>query len=94
MFKGIGLPRTFNVIWSSEMFWNFFQDDLHGVLQEVQFHSTNDQWSMIIQKLTRLPLTNSVAPEPEGSSPHSQQPANDPSPEPAESTPHPPNQSP
>jgi hypothetical protein len=35
-----------------------------------------------------------VAPEPEGSSPHSQQPANGPYPEPAESTPHPPNQSP
>jgi hypothetical protein len=35
-----------------------------------------------------------VAPEPEGSSPHSQQPANGPYPEPGESTPHPPNQSP
>jgi hypothetical protein len=35
-------------------------------------------------------MTNSVAPEPEGSSPHSQQPANGPYPEPAESTPHPP----
>jgi hypothetical protein len=35
-------------------------------------------------------LTNSVAPEPEGSSPHSQQPANTPYPEPDESTPHPP----
>jgi hypothetical protein len=33
---------------------------------------------------------NSVAPEPEGSSPHSQQPANCPYPEPGESTPHPP----
>jgi hypothetical protein len=31
-----------------------------------------------------------VAPEPEGSSPHSQQPANGPYPEPDESTPHPP----
>jgi hypothetical protein len=39
-------------------------------------------------------LTNSVAPELEGSSPHSQQPANDPYAEPGESTPHPPNQSP
>jgi hypothetical protein len=38
--------------------------------------------------------TNSVAPEPEGSSPHSQQPANGPYPEPRESTPHPPKQSP
>jgi hypothetical protein len=35
-----------------------------------------------------LALTNSVAPEPEGSSPHSQQPANDSYPEPVESTPH------
>jgi hypothetical protein len=35
-------------------------------------------------------LTNSVAPESEGSSPHSQQPANGPYPEPRESTPHPP----
>jgi hypothetical protein len=36
-------------------------------------------------------LTNSVAPEPEGSSPHSQQPANGPYPEPGESPfpPHP-----
>jgi hypothetical protein len=39
-------------------------------------------------------ITNSVAPEPKGSSPHSQQPANDPYPEPGESNPHPPNQSP
>jgi hypothetical protein len=39
-------------------------------------------------------LTNSVAPEPEGSSPHSQEPANNPYPEPGESTPHPPNQYP
>jgi hypothetical protein len=35
-------------------------------------------------------LTNSVAPDPEGSSLHSQQPANGPYPEPGESTPHPP----
>jgi hypothetical protein len=32
-------------------------------------------------------VTNSVAPEPEGSSPHSQQPATGPYPEPDESTP-------
>jgi hypothetical protein len=37
-----------------------------------------------------LERTNSVAPEPEGSSPHSQQHANNPYPEPDESTPHPP----
>jgi hypothetical protein len=36
------------------------------------------------------PITNSVAPEPEGSSPHSQQPANDTYLEPGESTQHPP----
>jgi hypothetical protein len=34
-------------------------------------------------------ITNSVAPEPEGSSPHSQQPANGPYPELAESSLHP-----
>jgi hypothetical protein len=35
-----------------------------------------------------------VSPEPEGSSPHSQELASGPYPEPGESTPHPPNQSP
>jgi hypothetical protein len=39
-------------------------------------------------------ITNSLAPEPKGSSPHSQEPANRPYPEPGASTPHPPNQSP
>jgi hypothetical protein len=39
-------------------------------------------------------ITNSVAQEPEGPSPHSQQPATGPYPEPAESNPHPSNQSP
>jgi hypothetical protein len=39
-------------------------------------------------------LTNSVAQEPEGSSPHSQQPATGPCSEPVESSPHPPTQSP
>jgi hypothetical protein len=42
---------------------------------------------------TGNPITNSVAPEPEGSSPHSQQPASGPYPEPGESTP-PPSQTP
>jgi hypothetical protein len=37
--------------------------------------------------------TNSVAQEPEGSSPYSQQPATGPYPEPDESNPHPPSQS-
>jgi hypothetical protein len=45
-------------------------------------------------KVSYSQLTNSVTPETEGSSPHSQQPANDPCPEPGESTTHPPNQSP
>jgi hypothetical protein len=40
-------------------------------------------------KLGNVRVTNSVAPETKGSSPHSQQPANDPYPEPDESTPHP-----
>jgi hypothetical protein len=35
-----------------------------------------------------------MAQEPEGSSPHSQQPATGPCPEPVESNPHPPSQSP
>jgi hypothetical protein len=39
-------------------------------------------------------LTNSVAQKPEGSSPHSQQPATGPCPRPVESKPHPPSQSP
>jgi hypothetical protein len=39
-------------------------------------------------------VTNSEAPEPECSSPHSQQPASDPYPEQGESTPHSSNQSP
>jgi hypothetical protein len=39
-------------------------------------------------------LTNSVAQEPVGSSPHSPQPATGPCPEPVESNPHPPSQSP
>jgi hypothetical protein len=52
-------------------------------------------WAGISKPLHTFALTNSVAPEPEGSSPHSQQPASGPYPEPGESTPHtPPNQSP
>jgi hypothetical protein len=43
-----------------------------------------------VQRSLWRQLTNSMAPEPEGSSPHSQQPANGPYPEPGESTPHPP----
>jgi hypothetical protein len=39
-------------------------------------------------------LTNSVVQEPEGSSPHSQQPATGPCPELVKSNPHPPSQSP
>jgi hypothetical protein len=47
-----------------------------------------------LYKVYCFKLTNFVAPEPEGSSPHSQQPANDPYPEPGESTPQPPNNPP
>jgi hypothetical protein len=43
-----------------------------------------------IMAFMKVQLTSSVAPEPKGSSPHSQQPANDSYPEPGESTPHPP----
>jgi hypothetical protein len=39
-------------------------------------------------------ITNSMVREPEGSSPHSQQPATGPCPETVESNPHPPSQSP
>jgi hypothetical protein len=39
-------------------------------------------------------ITNSMAQEPEGSSPHSQQPATGPCPEPVESNPHHPSQFP
>jgi hypothetical protein len=45
----------------------------------------------VVMVVIIIELTNPVAPESEGSSPHSQQPANDPYPESAESTPHPPN---
>jgi hypothetical protein len=41
-----------------------------------------------------LVRTNSVAQEPEGSSPHSQQPTTGPYPEPVESNPQPPRKSP
>jgi hypothetical protein len=43
---------------------------------------------------SELNITNSVAQEPEGSSPHSQQPVTDPCPEPVESNQYPPSQSP
>jgi hypothetical protein len=47
-----------------------------------------------VQHHSQSPLTNSVAQEPEGSSPHSQQPATGPCRETVESNPHPPSQSP
>jgi hypothetical protein len=47
-----------------------------------------------VTRLVERNLTNSVVPEPEGSSSHSQQSANGPYPEPGESNPHTPNQSP
>jgi hypothetical protein len=47
-----------------------------------------------ISTLWSLKLTNYMAQEPEGSSPHSQQPATGPCPETVKSNPHPPSQSP
>jgi hypothetical protein len=49
-------------------------------------------WGSLDSLEASTELTNSVAPEPEGSSPHSQQPANGPYPEPGESTPPSPSQ--
>jgi hypothetical protein len=46
----------------------------------------------LIENFSRI--TNFVAKEPEGSSPHSQQPATGPCPERIESNPHPPSQNP
>jgi hypothetical protein len=48
----------------------------------------------IKRQVKHVELTNSMAPEPQGSTPHSQEPANDSYPESGESTAHPPNQSP
>jgi hypothetical protein len=47
-----------------------------------------------IRRVICVCITNSVAQEPEGSSPHSQQPATGSCPEPVESNPHTPSQSP
>jgi hypothetical protein len=49
------------------------------------------QQSITFDFLYVFRMINSVAPEPEGSSPHSQQPAKGPYPEPGEPTPTPPN---
>jgi hypothetical protein len=46
------------------------------------------------QTIAYLELTKSVAQEPEGSSPHSQQPTTGPCPKPDKPNPHPPSQSP
>jgi hypothetical protein len=48
----------------------------------------------LIKSIWNKDVTNSMVPKPEGSSPHSQQQADDPYPETGESTPHPPPQSP
>jgi hypothetical protein len=50
--------------------------------------------SHLQQSIKEPKLTNYVAPEPEGSSLHSQEPTNDHYPEPGDSTPHPLNESP
>jgi hypothetical protein len=66
-----------------------------GFLQVLQLFFLHTYHSYYMLSLWKpVQQTNSLAPEPEGSSPHSQQPANDPYPEPGESTPHTPNQSP
>jgi hypothetical protein len=57
---------------------------LHGIQSPLNFKS----YRLFITFNNET--TNSVAPEPEGSSPHSQEPATSPSPEPGESTPYPP----
>jgi hypothetical protein len=66
-------------------------------MQKVSFdHATQTLLMVLLAKLflyAKSKLTNSVAQEPEGSSPHSQQPAAGPCPEPVESNPHPPSQS-
>jgi hypothetical protein len=51
-------------------------------------------WDEEVPSPYTVVLTNSVAQEPEGSSPHSQQPATGPCPETVESNPHPRSQSP
>jgi hypothetical protein len=52
------------------------------------------RWGPQFRDIVSPQLTNSVAQEPEGSSPHSQQSATGPCPETDESNPHPPSQSP
>jgi hypothetical protein len=51
-------------------------------------HRPPMKWSAIADILRNTSVTNSVAQESEGSSPHSQQPATGPCPEPVESNPH------
>jgi hypothetical protein len=69
-------------------FTQFYWLAVHKVVCEwVLFIDTPCQFIIIA---TKLSLTNCVAPGPEGSSPHSQEPATGPYPEPGGSTPHPP----
>jgi hypothetical protein len=71
----------------SSIYWPLWQDEKHSL-----------QISFVIKKKTRVKngclLTNSVAPEPEGSSPYSQEPATGPYPEPTGSNLHSSSQSP
>jgi hypothetical protein len=60
---------------------------------QIIFYIPEDKMVMNFVKLLTNKLTNYMAQEPEGSSPHSQ-PATGPCPEPVESNPHPPTQSP
>jgi hypothetical protein len=50
--------------------------------------------TVFCKRQLNVAITNSVEQEPEGSSPHSQQPATGPCPEPVKSNPHPSSQSP
>jgi hypothetical protein len=63
-------------------------------IREEQIHGENYTMKTFCHLCIPPNITNSVAQEREGSSPHSQQPATGPYPEPVESTPHSPSQSP
>jgi hypothetical protein len=73
----------------------------YGGVPWIHLIEDSDQWWALVNAVMDLwvlvpqsQLTNSMATEPEGSSPQSQEPANGPYPQPGESTPHPPNRSP
>jgi hypothetical protein len=73
-----------------------FSEMLESIWKSTGYEKSNAVYFSIIfsHRIEITKLTNSVAQEPEGSSPHSQQPATCPYPEPVESNPHPPSQYP